>query len=67
MEEVLYYKFKQHPDLRSMLLGTGTARLVYVDADDIFWGTGPDGMGQNKLGQCLGKVRSKLIQEAYGQ
>ena len=64
MKDVLYQKFRQHPDLRTMLLSTGTARLIYVDADDTYWGSGLDGAGQNQLGQVLVEVRQRLINEA---
>lgn len=64
MREVLYQKFKQHPDLRSMLLSTGAARLIYVDADDTYWGSGLHMTGVNQLGQLLVDVRNRLMSEA---
>ncbi|KAH9986152.1 hypothetical protein BJV77DRAFT_1071120 [Russula vinacea] len=38
MDEVLYLKFQQHVDLRTLLLNTIPADLVYVQSDDPFWG-----------------------------
>jgi predicted NAD-dependent protein-ADP-ribosyltransferase YbiA (DUF1768 family) len=63
MKEVMYQKFRQHPDLRTALLSTGTARLIYVDAADSYWGTSSTGMGQNQLGKTLAEVRDRLMAE----
>jgi len=63
MDEVLELKFKQNPDLRSMILGTGTSDIVYDDYRDEFWGSG-NGQGQNQLGKALVRVREKLRNEA---
>jgi predicted NAD-dependent protein-ADP-ribosyltransferase YbiA (DUF1768 family) len=60
MEEVLYLKFKQHPDLRSLLMGTGVADLIYAEANDTFWGEGALGQGANELGKALMRVRVRL-------
>jgi len=60
----MHQKFRQHPDLRTMLLSTGTARLIYADADDSYWGTGPGGTGQNLLGRTLVEVRDRLMNES---
>ena len=66
MNDVMYEKFRQHPDLRTILLSTGTARLIYADGDDPYWGTGQDGMGQNQLGKTLAEVRDRLMNETIG-
>lgn len=66
MADVLRLKFTQHPDLRSTLLGTGTALLVYDDLSDGFWGSGPDGNGQNELGKLLVHIREILRAESVG-
>ncbi|KAJ3511336.1 hypothetical protein NLJ89_g4159 [Agrocybe chaxingu] len=65
MDEVLYQKFRQHPDLRMTLLGTGTARLIYQDPNDNFWGSGADGRGGNHLGLALYRVRDRLLKEGH--
>ncbi|KAF9226807.1 hypothetical protein BS17DRAFT_776158 [Gyrodon lividus] len=62
MEEVLFFKFKQHPNLRTILLGTGLADIVYADANS-YWGEGPLGEGANELGKALVRVRERLCQE----
>jgi len=64
MEEVLYAKFRQHPDLRIMLLGTGNADLEYADMVDDYWGSGPDGLGGNELGKVLTRVRERLREDS---
>ncbi|KAG1801949.1 uncharacterized protein BJ212DRAFT_1398266 [Suillus subaureus] len=63
MEEVLHIKFKQHPSLRTLLLRTGLADLVYADANDTYWGHGPSGDGANELGKALMRVRDRLRAE----
>lgn len=65
MEKVIELKMQQHPDLRSLLLGTGARELVYVDPQDPFWGSGPEAeggrfQGRNELGKVLGRVRARL-------
>ncbi|KAG7097538.1 hypothetical protein E1B28_004877 [Marasmius oreades] len=74
MEEVLMYKFRQHPSLRGVLLGTGVGgegeqrgrELVYMDERDKFWGRAQDGVGRNELGKALMRVRERLKAEGYG-
>lgn len=59
MDEVLYLKFRQHSDLRALLLGTFPADLIYVESGDAFWGDGA-GNGLNELGKSLMRVREQL-------
>ncbi|KAF8196668.1 hypothetical protein K438DRAFT_1456800, partial [Mycena galopus ATCC 62051] len=56
MEEVILYKFQQHADLLTLLLGTGEAPLIYADPTDTYWGEG----GFNHLGHILEAVRERL-------
>jgi predicted NAD-dependent protein-ADP-ribosyltransferase YbiA (DUF1768 family) len=65
MEEVLYLKFKQHPDLRALLMNTGIADIIYAEASDPFWGSGPLGEGANRLGKALVQVRERLKSEGF--
>lgn len=60
MHEAVRAKFEQHPDIRAVLLGTGQEVLVEAARNDSYWGYGPDGRGQNKLGLTLMKVRDAL-------
>jgi ribA/ribD-fused uncharacterized protein len=65
VEEVLYLKFKQHPDLRSLLMNTGLADIIYSDLGDSYWGEGPTGQGANELGRAIMRVRERLRREGY--
>ena len=63
MREAVEAKFRQHEELRVLILGTGDARLIeHTDHDD-FWGDGGDGSGRNELGRILMAVRARLRQE----
>jgi ribA/ribD-fused uncharacterized protein len=66
MEGIQMAKFTQHPDLRKMLVETGIRKLVYADPYDGYWGIGKDGLGQNKLGQILMKIRKDLSSKTPG-
>lgn len=69
MSRVVLAKFRQHPDLAAVLLGTGTARLVETATVDNEvnrrWGE-VNGVGQNWLGLILMDVRSILERETEG-
>ncbi|KAF9037694.1 hypothetical protein BJ165DRAFT_1353187 [Panaeolus papilionaceus] len=60
MDEALFYKFTQHPDLLQELLATGDAELIEDSDKDAFWGVGADRKGRNELGRCLERLRTKL-------
>ncbi|PPQ67745.1 hypothetical protein CVT26_007032 [Gymnopilus dilepis] len=59
-EEVLYLKVEQHPDLRSFLLDTGDAEIIYENTADAYWGSGPQNKGKNEFGKALMRVRERL-------
>jgi ribA/ribD-fused uncharacterized protein len=63
MRVALYAKFTQHADLRTLLLGTGSAHLVEHTGNDSYWGDGGDGSGRNMLGLLLMELREKLRAE----
>lgn len=67
MEDVLYRKFRQHPDLLNLLLNTGVAELVYNEVRDDFWGVGQTGQGANELGKALVRVRERIRAEGVPQ
>ena len=50
MLEAVRAKFTQHDDLKTILLGTGDAKLVEHTENDSYWGDGGDGSGKNRLG-----------------
>jgi hypothetical protein len=62
MEECLIAKFLQHKDIRDQLIATGEEELIEdtTSSNDMYWGCGTDGTGQNKLGKILMKVRKEL-------
>lgn len=62
MDEVLYRKFRQHSELRALLLGTFPAELIYAESGDAFWGDGA-GPGRNELGNSLMRVRERFRNE----
>lgn len=63
MRQVLLAKFTQHEDLKLILLGTGTARLVEKTRTDNAvnreWGE-VNGKGRNMLGVLLMELRAEL-------
>jgi ribA/ribD-fused uncharacterized protein len=60
MREAVEAKFRQHDELRALLLATGDAKLVEHTDNDDFWGDGGDGSGRNELGRILMAVREAL-------
>ncbi len=57
-------KFTQHDRLTSLLLDTGDAELVEDSPFEAFWGTGPDGQGENWAGRILMEIRADLRSQA---
>ncbi len=53
-------KFKQHKEIREILLSTGNARLLEHTKNDFYWADGGDGSGKNMLGVILMEVREQL-------
>jgi ribA/ribD-fused uncharacterized protein len=63
MERAVYAKFTQNADLKAALLATGDARIVEDSESDSYWGIGPDGNGENRLGKLLMRLREELRQD----
>lgn len=64
MYEICKCKFTQHPDLREMLVRTGDHELIEGNYwNDTYWGV-CKGVGQNKLGKILMRIREELKNEA---
>jgi ribA/ribD-fused uncharacterized protein len=60
MEDCVRYKFTHHPDLCALLLTTGDAHLEEGNTwNDTIWGT-VNGVGDNRLGKLLMKIRDEL-------
>ncbi|MBS9439923.1 NADAR family protein [Photorhabdus noenieputensis] len=53
-------KFKQHKEIREILLSTGNTRLIEHTKNDFYWADGGDGSGKNMLGIILMEVREQL-------
>jgi N-glycosidase YbiA len=64
MREAVEAKFRQHAELRALLLATGDAKLVEHTENDDYWGDGGDGRGRNELGRILMAVRDALRRES---
>jgi ribA/ribD-fused uncharacterized protein len=61
MLEGLRAKFTQNPEVRALLVGTGTAMLIEKMPRDSYWGSGPNGCGRNRMGRLLEAVRKELL------
>ena len=53
-------KFRRHEVIRDLLFATGDEDIVENSPGDRVWGCGPDGSGENALGQILVRVRAEL-------
>jgi ribA/ribD-fused uncharacterized protein len=61
MEKAVRAKFNQRPDLKKLLISTGSKTIVEnAGANDSLWGAGADGKGQNLLGRILMHIRDEL-------
>lgn len=63
MHSVLLCKFTQLEYQRQVLVSTGKAQLIHASAGDKFWGSGPDGKGENRLGKMLMEIRSEFQEQ----
>jgi len=60
MYEIVLQKFKQHKDIRKLLLKTGDQELIEGNTwGDTYWGVCKS-VGQNKLGKILMRVREEI-------
>lgn len=60
MADILRAKVSQHPEVHEALIATGTEEIVELNPKDDFWGSGPDGNGQNQTGKILTRIRDEL-------
>ena len=62
MYDCVMAKFLQHKNIRDQLIATGDEELIEdtTTSNDMYWGCGKDGTGQNHLGQILMRVRKEL-------
>ena len=59
MKTGLKAKFLQFPEAKHLLLSTGHKILTH-HCNDLYWGDGLDGDGQNMLGNFLMDIRKEL-------
>lgn len=57
MLQALTAKFEQNPQLKALLMSTGTRELKEKASWDSYWGTGRTGKGKNRMGFLLSKLR----------
>lgn len=63
MYEICYHKFNQNPDICKMLLDTGDVELIEGNTwGDQVWGV-CNGIGENRLGKILMRIRDELKEE----
>lgn len=69
MYEIVLAKFRQNKGLGRMLLQSGTAYLVEDThrTGDAYWGETAPGVGENRLGHILAKVRDQLREDALSE
>jgi N-glycosidase YbiA len=60
MRKALEAKFRQHEELKSMLINTGQSTIIEHTKNDSYWGDGGNGSGKNMLGLLLMETRDKL-------
>ncbi len=60
MLDAVRVKFRTHDIPHNLLLSIWDADIVENAPMDAYWGCGPDGSGQNKLGRILMRVRSEI-------
>lgn len=60
MKEILLTKVAQHEYVHRKLVESGDRELIEDSWRDDFWGTGPNGNGQNMLGKLWMEIRSEL-------
>lgn len=67
MEKAVTAKFQRYPELRELLLSTGSAQIYEHTAKDCYWGDCGDRTGKNKLGLLLEKIRGELRDSRFGK
>ncbi len=60
LQEALYAKFRYNDDLNVLLLSTADAPLHYRTDTDTYWSITAGGEGENRLGELLMTIRTRL-------
>ena len=61
MRTALHAKYAQNQRARDYLLATAPKPIRESAPWDSYWGTGPDGLGLNRLGVLLVEVREQIL------
>jgi ribA/ribD-fused uncharacterized protein len=61
MYDLVQIKFDTHPELKELLLSTGSRPICEASPYDDYWGIGKKGTGKNMLGKILMAVRDSYI------
>lgn len=64
MKELLSARVTQHEEVKVALLATREEDIIEINPNDDFWGSGPEGNGQNQTGVILMSIRSNLQRSA---
>jgi len=64
MYKALNLKFSQHQNLKKQLLETQQRWIIENSPKDLYWGSGPNNEGKNRLGHLLMKLRQTLLEES---
>jgi len=64
MMKTLMCKFRQHYDLKVLLVNTGLRKFIRISHDP-FWGSSSDGKGKNIHGKLLYKIRNIFLKEDF--
>lgn len=60
MTEIVREKVSQNEDVKEILLKTGDKQIYENSPWDAYWGLGPNGDGQNMMGQILMEIRKEI-------
>lgn len=66
MYDAISAKFRQNHDLAEKLVSTGDEMIVEAAADDDYWGNGRDGLGLNRMGVLLMRLRQEMASNRSG-
>jgi ribA/ribD-fused uncharacterized protein len=60
MYKVCKVKIESYPDIKELLLSTGSEEIVEDSPYDSYWGWGKDHKGRNQLGKTWMRIRDEL-------
>ena len=60
LEDILWFKIKQHKYIQDKLFETGNCELIYKSNSDTYWGIGENLNGANMFGKLWMRLRDEL-------